>query len=60
MDYPSSDEDSLIKSVFNIDDLKENMIIFINITQQVVLVFVIVGSVIAVAILIIISNLVIE
>ena len=60
LDYPSSDEDSLIKSVFSIDDLKENMISFMNIIQQIMLVFVIVGSVIAVAILIIISNLVIE
>ena len=60
LEQPSPDEDAFVQSVFSIDDLKENMISFMNITQQIMLVFVVVGSIIAIAILIIISNLIIE
>ena len=60
LEQPSAEEDTFIQSVFSIDDLKENMISFMNITQQIMLVFVVVGSIIAIAILIIISNLIIE
>lgn len=60
MERPGASEDAYVQSVFSLDDLKENMISFMNITQQIMLVFVLVGSIIAVAILIIISNLIIE